>query len=56
VWKPVRGASEFGKKPDQFNRVTFEPVETTGLRIEVQLQAEWSGGILEWKVLEKSRP
>ena len=56
VWKPVRGASEFGRKPDQFNRVTFEPVETTGLRIEVQLQAEWSGGILEWKVLEKSRP
>jgi hypothetical protein len=30
--------------------VTFQPVETTALRIEVQLQLEFSGGILEWKV------
>jgi len=35
---------------DQFNRVTFTPVAITALRIEVQLQAGWSGGILEWKV------
>jgi DUF1680 family protein len=32
------------------NRVTFEPVETRALRIEVQLEADWSGGILEWRV------
>ena len=49
-WKPVAGASEYGVKMDQFNRVTFTPVRTTALRIEVQLQADWSGGILEWKV------
>jgi len=50
AWKPVARASEFGTRPDQFNRVTFEPVGTTALRIEVQLQPEWSGGILEWRV------
>ncbi|MBM3891919.1 MAG: glycoside hydrolase family 127 protein, partial [Verrucomicrobia bacterium] len=49
-WKPVSGASEFDTKMDQFNRVTFTPVTTTALRIEVQLQPNWSGGILEWKV------
>jgi DUF1680 family protein len=49
-WQPVTGASEFGTDMDRFNRVTFDPVETAALRIEVQLQPEWSGGILEWKV------
>ena len=34
----------------RYNRVTFDPVETTGLRIEVELNPPWSGGILEWKV------
>jgi hypothetical protein len=50
AWKPVERASQFGTKTDQFNRVTFEPVETKALRIEVRLQPEWSGGILEWRV------
>jgi hypothetical protein len=49
-WKPVAGAHEFGTKPDQFNRVPFDLIETTGLRIEVQLQPDRSGGILEWRV------
>jgi hypothetical protein len=52
AWKPVPGATDFRTKPDQYNRVTFDPVETTALRIEVQLDpaGPWSGGILEWKV------
>ena len=50
AWKPVEGASEFGAKLNAYNRVTFNPVETTGLRIEAQLQANYSGGILEWKI------
>jgi DUF1680 family protein len=49
-WKPVRGASSYGRDLDRFNRVTFEPVMTRALRLEVQLQSGWSGGILEWKV------
>lgn len=27
----------------------FEPVTTAALRVEVQLQPDWSGRILEWK-------
>ena len=51
-WRPVGGASAFGTKRDRYNRVTFQPVETRALRIEVQLQKECSGGILEWRVHE----
>jgi len=49
-WKPVRGASPYGVAMDKYNRVTFDPIETTALRIEAQLQPGWSAGILEWKV------
>jgi DUF1680 family protein len=50
AWKPVAAKGEFGTAPDKVHRVEFEPVETTALRIEVQLKPQWSGGILEWKV------
>ncbi|MGO9201070.1 MAG: glycoside hydrolase family 127 protein [Limisphaerales bacterium] len=49
-WKPVAGASAYTTEMDRFNRVTFDAVETKALRIEVQLQPEWSGGLLEWRV------
>jgi hypothetical protein len=49
-WLPVAGASACGTDRDRFNRVTFTPVETDGLRIEAVLQAGFSGGILEWRV------
>lgn len=49
-WRPVSGASSYGTSMDKYNRVTFDSVETTALRIEVQLQANWCGGILEWQV------
>ncbi len=51
-WKPAADASEYGVKADAYNRVTFKPVQTTGLRLEVQLQPNFSGGILQWKVKE----
>ena len=50
AWKPVAGAGACGTAMDAFNRVAFDPVETTALRAEVQLQPGWSGGILEWRV------
>ena len=52
AWEPAAGASEGGTVRDQFNRVTFTPVETAGLRLEVELQPNVSGGILEWRVVE----
>jgi hypothetical protein len=48
-WKPVEGASGFGLRRDQYNRVSFSPVTTAALRIEVQLQPGFSGGVLSWK-------
>ncbi|HOZ46643.1 MAG TPA: glycoside hydrolase family 127 protein [Candidatus Hydrogenedentes bacterium] len=50
TWHAVAGASTYDTEMDRFNRVTFDPVETQALRIEVDLQPEWSGGIVEWKV------
>ncbi len=50
VWRPVSGASEYGTQLDKYNRVDFDPVETDGLRIEVQLRENRSAGILEWRV------
>ena len=32
------------------DRVTFDPIETDGLRIELQLREGHSGGVLEWRV------
>jgi len=50
--KPVAGASEFGTAIDKYNRVTFDPVETTALRIEVDYNpsfpaASWSGLLIK---------
>jgi hypothetical protein len=49
-WKPVEATSSCGVERDKFNRVTFEPVTTTEIRLEVQLQPNVSGGILEWRL------
>ena len=51
-WKPVEGANGFGTRLDTYSRATFKPVQTTGLRIEAQLQQNFSAGILEWKIRE----
>lgn len=51
AWKPVQAAT-FGTAKDAFNTVQFPSVTTTALRIEVQLQPEKSGGVLEWNVIE----
>jgi DUF1680 family protein len=49
-WIPVSGVSEYGVEKDTFNRVTFTPVRTTGLRLELQSQDKFSAGIHELKV------
>lgn len=50
AWKPVKKPSAFGTLRDTWNTVTFTPVKTTALHLEVQLNPDVSGGILEWKV------
>lgn len=49
-WKPVSALDQYGTARDRFNAVRFEPVISTALRLEVQLQRGYSGGILEWQV------
>jgi hypothetical protein len=49
-WRPVKNLSDYGTALDRFNRVQFEPVTTTALRLEAGLQNGFSAGILEWKV------
>ncbi len=49
-WKPVENPSAYACQANRFNRTTFTPVETDGLRLEVQFQKNWSVGIYEWRV------
>jgi hypothetical protein len=49
-WKPVTSVGGFGRASDKLNRTTFDPVTTDGLRLDIQLQTNWSAGIYEWRV------
>jgi len=49
-WAEVTGADSYGVEKDKFNTVKFESVQTTALRLEASLQADYSAGILEWRV------
>ena len=49
-WRPVKAAGEYAVTKDAWNTIKFAPVRTTALRLEVQMQKEWSAGVHEWKV------
>ena len=51
-WKPVepRSGQAYPTALDQFNRVQFAPIATRGLKLEAELQPDFSGGILEWQI------
>jgi hypothetical protein len=49
-WKPVATVTADPIAKDRYNRISFTPVDTSALRLEVVLQPGRSGGILEWKV------
>ena len=49
-WRPVRTQDNPGVEKDRYNLLRFAPVATSGLRIKVQLQPGFSGGVLEWSV------
>jgi hypothetical protein len=49
-WKPVPEPGQYLVAKDQFCEVKFQPVTTSALRLEVQLEKDYSGGILEWRV------
>ena len=49
-WNPVLAANAYGVEKDQYNRVLFAPVTTSGLRLELSMQPKWSTGLERWKV------
>jgi hypothetical protein len=49
-WKPVRNTGNYGVDLNTYNTVRFDPVKTSALRLELQMQPEYSAGIEEWKV------
>ena len=49
-WSPVYTTDEYGVEKDTFNRVVFETVRTTALRLEIKLREDKTTGIYEWKV------
>ncbi len=50
AWKPVPNPSGYGVAKNQYNRVTFDPVKTTELKIEIQFQAGRCGALIRWRV------
>lgn len=49
-WIPVETTSPYEISKDKFNKVTFKPVTTTALKMEIQLPVEQSTGVHEWAV------
>src|SRR5262245_48018909 len=49
-WKPVENTDPYGVEKDRYNKVAFKPTATTGLRLEIVMQPNWSAGLHEWKV------
>ena len=46
-FKPVNNKTSYLTKKDTFNEVSFEPVKTNGVKIEIVLQDRWSAGVQE---------
>jgi hypothetical protein len=43
-------SSGYECKGNHYNRSTYDPVETDGLRLDVQMPDRFSSGLLQWKV------
>lgn len=52
---PVRNASGLGAEADKFNVTTFDEVQTSRLRLEMDGNGEFSTGVLEWRVLDSGK-
>jgi hypothetical protein len=49
-WKAVRHPSEYGCGLNRYNHTDFDPVQTDGLRLDVEMPEKFSSGVLQWKV------
>jgi hypothetical protein len=50
TWKPVEALGPYGVDRDKYNVVSFKPVTTGAVRLEVTFQKDFSAGVSEWKV------
>ena len=50
AWAPVEGAPVYAVEKAKPCEVTFAPVTTRALRLEVQLPPGFSSGVFEWTV------
>ena len=49
-WQPVSGADGYPTTKGAACTVHFDPVETTGLKLEVKMNERLSAGVFEWEV------
>ncbi len=49
-WRQVYTVDKYGTEKDKYNSVIFETVRTTSLKIEIQSQKDFAGGIHELKL------
>jgi hypothetical protein len=49
-WREVKNPTGYGVEKDRFQRTSFDPVKTNGLRLEAQFKEGFCAGILEWRV------
>ena len=49
-WVPVKASGDYTVAKDIPSRISFEPVETRAVRLEVDLQPNYSAGVFEWSV------
>ena len=49
-WKPVENLGPFNVEKGAYNEVSFKPVTTNAVRLELVIQPNWSAGIHKWHV------
>jgi uncharacterized protein len=49
-WVPVKNINAYHISKDQINTIKFDPIKTTGLKLEVQLPEKYASGVHEWTV------
>jgi hypothetical protein len=50
IWKPVENESGHTIGSDRLTRVSFKPVTTSALRLEIELPEGYSSGLYEWVI------
>jgi DUF1680 family protein len=49
-WKPVDTSERYAVERNRYNKLTFKPVTTTSLRLEVDFQPNFSAGLQRWRL------